>query len=245
MVLPEPGGPQRIIECSSPLSIAARRTRPGPSRCSWPTISSSALRPHAVGERRRPAAAPRRAGRLLEQLHARLRLARRAAVQPGGQRRQVVEARDRLELPARHVRLVRPVGDEGHAGGLWRPRRPPRSRPRRARRWWRAVVRRDHAPAVGIGLERAHLVAGDHQVELVADPAGEALERDRRHLARVVGPHRGREAGRARALHRLARAGLAARRPPWPGARGRARPPRAALERRRPGLAQCISSPTR
>ena len=29
-----------------------------------------------------------------------------------------------------------------------------------------------------------------------------------RHLARVVGPHRGGVAGRARALHRLARAGL-------------------------------------
>ena len=34
VVLPEPGGPQRIIECSSPRSSAVRSTRPGPSRCS-------------------------------------------------------------------------------------------------------------------------------------------------------------------------------------------------------------------
>ena len=41
VVLPVPGGPQKISECSAPLSIACRSGRPGPSRCSWPTNSSS------------------------------------------------------------------------------------------------------------------------------------------------------------------------------------------------------------
>jgi hypothetical protein len=67
-------------------------------------------------------------------------------------------------------------------------------------------VLHDDAPAVGIGLERAHLVAGDDQVEEGQQPeAGEGLVGD---LARVVGPHRGREAGRAGAVDGLARAGL-------------------------------------
>ena len=41
VVLPEPGGPQRTIDGSWSASIARRSTRPSPTRCSWPTNSSS------------------------------------------------------------------------------------------------------------------------------------------------------------------------------------------------------------
>src|SRR5262245_33298409 len=41
VVLPEPGGPHRIIECGLPDSNAVRSGLPGPSRCFWPTTSSS------------------------------------------------------------------------------------------------------------------------------------------------------------------------------------------------------------
>ncbi len=43
VVLPVPGGPQRIIECSRPDSKATRSGLPGPSRCCWPITSSSDL----------------------------------------------------------------------------------------------------------------------------------------------------------------------------------------------------------
>ena len=38
---PTPGGPHRIIECGLPDSNASRSGLPGPSRCVWPTTSSS------------------------------------------------------------------------------------------------------------------------------------------------------------------------------------------------------------
>src|SRR3990172_7615753 len=41
VVLPLPGGPQRIIEGSRPPSIAFLSTRPSPTRCFWPTNSFS------------------------------------------------------------------------------------------------------------------------------------------------------------------------------------------------------------
>ena len=40
VVLPVPGGPQRITEDRRSASIRARSGMPGPSRCSWPTTSS-------------------------------------------------------------------------------------------------------------------------------------------------------------------------------------------------------------
>jgi hypothetical protein len=40
VVLPVPGGPQRIIECGRPDSKATRSGLPGPSRCAWPITSS-------------------------------------------------------------------------------------------------------------------------------------------------------------------------------------------------------------
>ena len=40
VVLPTPGGPQKIIELASSRSICTRSGLPGPTRCSWPTNSS-------------------------------------------------------------------------------------------------------------------------------------------------------------------------------------------------------------
>ena len=53
VVLPLPGGPQKTSEWSVLASTIWRSRWPGPSRCSWPTNSSSVARPHALGERRR------------------------------------------------------------------------------------------------------------------------------------------------------------------------------------------------
>ena len=41
VVLPVPGGPQRIMEWSRPASSDWRNTLPGPMRWPWPTTSSS------------------------------------------------------------------------------------------------------------------------------------------------------------------------------------------------------------
>src|SRR5260370_42329989 len=41
VVLPLPGGPQRIIECRVPEAAIWVSSLPGPSKCSWPTASSS------------------------------------------------------------------------------------------------------------------------------------------------------------------------------------------------------------
>src|ERR671911_768630 len=40
VVLPVPGGPNRIMECGRPDSIAVRSAEPSPRRCSWPANSS-------------------------------------------------------------------------------------------------------------------------------------------------------------------------------------------------------------
>ena len=41
VVLPEPGGPYRIIEWGRPVSIAVRSEEPAPSRCACPTNACS------------------------------------------------------------------------------------------------------------------------------------------------------------------------------------------------------------
>ena len=40
VVLPTPGGPQKIMEGTRSWSIICRRTLPSPSKCRWPTNSS-------------------------------------------------------------------------------------------------------------------------------------------------------------------------------------------------------------
>ena len=41
VVFPVPGGPHRISDSRRPLARRSRSTRPGPSRCCWPTNSST------------------------------------------------------------------------------------------------------------------------------------------------------------------------------------------------------------
>ena len=57
----------------------------------------------------------------------------------------------------------------------------------------------DHGPAIGRRLERAHLVAGDHEVEMRQEP--EAIEGERRDLTGVVRPQRHVASRRACAGH--------------------------------------------
>src|SRR4029450_2151873 len=113
VVFPEPGGPQRIIEGSSPVSIASRSTRPGPSRCSWPTISSSErgrIR-SASGAGGRGAPVPR-SGSPKSSTSGPSSAAGR---EPRGQESQVVEVDDRRDLPAVEIFLPGSIGDERHA----------------------------------------------------------------------------------------------------------------------------------
>src|SRR2546422_7594121 len=179
VVLPEPGGPQRIIECSSPRSSAARSTRPGPSRCSWPTISSSErgrMRsargpgggPAALagcsnssiystqgGAAAAPPCTPQR-GTVGVVVHTR--------AQPRGEGGEVVDARDRRDLPAGQIGFARAIGDERDAGGgrgqAVHPRVADDDRVPHARE-----ARGDDAPAVGRGLHLCHLVARDDEIE--------------------------------------------------------------------------------
>ena len=51
LVLPVPGGPQRISEESRSASMARRRSWPGPTISSWPKYSVERARAHPGGER--------------------------------------------------------------------------------------------------------------------------------------------------------------------------------------------------
>src|SRR5262249_50809873 len=195
VVLPEPGGPHRIIECSSPVSIAPRSTRPGPSRCSCPTISSidcGRMR-SASGAAGRRVAPPRSAS--LNSSTSGPPGAPRG--QPGGQERQVVEVHDRRDLPAFEIFGPGAIGDERHARlGGGDTVDPGVADDDRVARVADAVpqlaeVVGDHSPSIGVGLERAHVVARDDEVELVHQT--QAREGGHGELARVVGPDRSRE----------------------------------------------------
>src|SRR3970040_605667 len=45
VVLPLPGGPHKIKECSRPAPVMPVKSFPGPSKCSWPMDSSRGLGP--------------------------------------------------------------------------------------------------------------------------------------------------------------------------------------------------------
>ena len=55
VVLPEPGGPQRMIDESRSASIALRSSVPGPTTCSWPDQFVERARAHPGRERAREA----------------------------------------------------------------------------------------------------------------------------------------------------------------------------------------------
>src|SRR5262245_22106511 len=130
VVLPVPGGPQRIIEWSSPRSIAVLSTLPGPKRCSWPTTSSSVRgrmrsasgalagapgsvrsaspqRPDCAGE-----AGPRRAASARGFLGFISSAREEIREVP-----EVAQRGHRVDLPAGEVFGLHAVGDEGDAGG--------------------------------------------------------------------------------------------------------------------------------
>src|SRR5437867_1768621 len=215
VVLPEPGGPQRIIECSSPVSIAARSTRPDPRRCSWPTISSSdrGRSRSARGAGVRLATAPCSGSPKRSTLGPPVA----STLEPGREERQVGEVGDRRHSPAIEIRLPGAIGDERNArrgrGDPVDPRIADDDRVVRAeplargsgRRGEPEMVRND-PPSVRVGLERPHVVARDDQVELAGQ--AEALERRHRELASVVRPDRRREPGAAGSRDRRERAGL-------------------------------------
>ena len=52
VVLPVPGGPQRMSEGTWSASMARRRKRPSPVTCSWPTNSAERAGAHALGQGR-------------------------------------------------------------------------------------------------------------------------------------------------------------------------------------------------
>jgi hypothetical protein len=56
VVLPTPGGPQKIMELESSRSIWTRRGLPGPTRCCWP-LSSSRVRGRMRSAKGAPCAA--------------------------------------------------------------------------------------------------------------------------------------------------------------------------------------------
>ena len=90
VVLPVPGGPQRMIDCSASRSMASRSGLPGATRCCLADELVQRARAHAVGQRRPGSARP-----------SRVRLPRRQPPSPI-RRRRVEEGgpRQRLGLPA-------------------------------------------------------------------------------------------------------------------------------------------------
>jgi hypothetical protein len=117
--------------------------------------------------------------------------------------------RDRRDLPPLEVSVLGAIRDERHArlggGHAVHPRVTDDDGVADV-----AEVRGDDPVAIGVGFHLAHVVAGDDQVQVGLKR--EALEREQRHLARVVGPHSGREPRRPRAGECLERAGLQPRR---------------------------------
>ena len=122
VVLPVPGGPQRISECSWPFSSAWRSGLPGPSTCSWPTNSSS------VRGRMRSASGRKRI--------VRRRVAQQVRLPPGrGRRALIAPARaaltpsatrsgQRATPEARHQQAQRRADAVGERRRADRPRGP-------------------------------------------------------------------------------------------------------------------------
>ncbi len=166
---------------------------------------------------------------LPEEIHGLARLVA-TSVSRAGRSPRCSRVCDRRHLPALEVSWVGAVGDEGYAGrargGPVHPRiAQRRTRGERSRAPPKPAVDRchftDHPPAVGVGLELAHVVAGDGDVEQrVESEAREGLQGD---VACVVRPERGLEPGRAGPASRPRWRPVRAWRRPAPAARGRAR----------------------
>ena len=113
VVLPVPGGPQRIIECRSPRSIARAEQRARAEEVSLADELVEDVRPHPLGERRR--LAPTLARPLLEQVHAVRSLTTRPVVGRHGSRAAVEDARA-VRRRALTQDATDAGGDKGSAG---------------------------------------------------------------------------------------------------------------------------------
>ena len=107
VVLPTPGGPQKIIELASSRSICTRSGLPGPTRCSWPT-NSSRLR----GRMRSASGAIALRGGLLEESSGASGLDRRRGSSPRPSAWPWLD-----ELPTRPLRPLPRSFIQQHAGG--------------------------------------------------------------------------------------------------------------------------------
>src|SRR5262245_40459664 len=132
-----------------------------------------------------------------------------AAVEPlaqqCGERGEIVDLRDRRDVPSRHLAVAWSIGDERNSGRRRRDTVHPRIADHDAVAH-AGEARGDDTPSVGGRLHLRHLVARDDQIQRVDER--EAIERDLRDLARVIRPQGGGETRRARARQRLPRARL-------------------------------------
>src|SRR6266446_807964 len=206
VVLPVPGGPQRIMEWSCPSSSARRRTLPGPIRCCWPTTSSR------VRGRMRSASGAGAAGmadgggskRSTAGLYAATEDGRGSG-ERGGEVEERADAGRDADAAALELGRVRAVGDEGHAARLGGESIDPGVADHDdVGRLGPALA--DHAEAVGIGLERGDVVAGHDQVQ-VAEQVEAGQDKVGDHPV-VVGPDGRGEAQISHRGERLDREGL-------------------------------------
>src|SRR5215470_9413384 len=211
VVLPVPGGPQRIIEWSRPSSRDRRSTLPGPIRCCWPTTSSR-LRGRIRSARGAGGAGAEETGgskRSTCEVYAAEKTSPEGegswAGEGDGKIEERVDARGDHDAAALQLGRIRSIGDEGNAAGL----RGHAIDPGIAHHHdvlGGGPALAHHAEPVGIGLEGGDVVAGDHEIEVAEEiEAGEDEVGDH---AVVVRPDRGGEAELAQRLERLRGMGL-------------------------------------
>src|SRR6266542_621858 len=202
VVLPVPGGPQRIIECRRPSSSARRSTLPGPIRCCWPTTSSrlrgrirsasgaggdvpgetgvsnrSTSKVYAGETTPHPALSPQGRG---------VRLG-----EGGGEVEERRDAGGDGDAAPLELGGVRAIGDEWDAAGLGRHAVDPGIADNHDVRRLRPALAHD-AQSVGIGFEGGDIVTRHHQIQIAEQV--EAAEDEVGHHAIIVRPDGGGEA---------------------------------------------------
>src|SRR6266542_4304927 len=216
VVLPVPGGPQRIIECRRPSSSARRSTLPGPIRCCWPTTSSrfrgrirsasgaggdvpgdtgvsnrSTSKVYAGGSAPHPALSPEGEGDVLGE--------------GGGEIEERGDAGGDGDAAPLELGRVRAIGDERDAAGLGRHAVDPGISDHHDVRRPRPALAHD-AQSVGMGFERGDVVPRHHQIQIAEQV--EAVEDEVGHDAIVVRPDRGGEAELPEGVKRFRGEGL-------------------------------------
>src|SRR5262245_27847265 len=210
VVLPVPGGPQRIMEWRRPSSSARRSTVPGPIRCCCPTTSSR-LRGRIRSASGAGGGLSEDAGAANRSSTAGLYVAPTCVEAEGGLLegdRKVQQGRDAgggHDAASLELRRIRAVGDERNAARLRRGAIDPGiAYHHDVRGFWPALA--DDAEAVWIGLEGGDIVAGHHEIEVPEEV--EAGQHEIGDHAIVVRPERRREAELPERLERLHGVGL-------------------------------------